>query len=523
MRAIIRVVFNTAFKPLIVAALLLTSSLLIAGQAQGDSFTVAFQGGATNLDPISRLETLSINWQQYLFDTVTKLGARGEVRASIAQAWKNDSINQWTFVIRRDVKFHDGTPLTAKDVAFSITRAQTDPKSQFKSTITAVKTAIASSAYTLTVTTERPDPLLPSHLGGIAVVSEQNVKSSPDWAQKPIGSGPYVFKSWLAQDNLTLEANGAYWGGAPAIKRVKLLNIPNSSARLAALLSNQVQLAEKINPQDVSKLEATTGYGVSSAPSTRVIYLALDYRKTGSSGVGTDTPNPFANLKVREAVARAIDKNAIVKTVMGGLATPATQFVAPFVTGYDRLLKPLSYNLESAKKLMVDAGYPNGFNLRLDATNDRYLNDALIAQAVAGMLERIGIKTRVNAVSRTVLFPQLDKGDFSAFIGGWGSTDLGSTLISQVMCKNPKEGWGSVNRVGYCNSDVDKLILQANSSFSPAERKKLFSAAMRQALLKDYLWIPLHLENVIHGFNSRDFAYKARGDEYIYTWEIAPR
>ena len=263
--------------------------------------------------------------------------------------------------------------------------------------------------------------------------------------------------------------------------------------------------------------------GASSAPSTRVIYLALDYRKTGSSGVGTDTPNPFANLKVREAVARAIDKNAIVKTVMGGLATPATQFVAPFVTGYDRLLKPLSYNLETAKKLMVDAGYPNGFNLRLDATNDRYLNDALIAQAVAGMLERIGIKTRVNAVSRTVLFPQLDKGDFSAFIGGWGSTDLGSTLISQVMCKNPKEGWGSVNRVGYCNSDVDKLILQANSSFSPAERKKLFSAAMRQALLKDYLWIPLHLENVIHGFNSRDFAYKARGDEYIYTWEIAPR
>ncbi len=519
MRAIIRAVL----KPLIVASLLLTSSLLIASQAQGDTFTVAFQGGATNLDPISRLETLSINWQQYLFDTVTKLGARGEVKASIAQAWKNDSINQWTFVIRRDVKFHDGSPLTARDVAFSITRAQTDPKSQFKSTITAVKTAIASSAYTLTVTTDRPDPLLPSHLGGIAVVSEQNVKSSPDWAQKPIGSGPYIFKSWLAQDNLTLEANPAYWGGAPAIKRVKLLNIPNSSARLAALLSNQVQLAEKINPQDAARLEGTTGYSVSTAPSTRVIYLALDYRKTGSSGVGVENPNPFANLKVREAVARAIDKNAIVKTVMGGLATPATQFVAPFVTGYDREIKPLPYNLETAKKLMSDAGYPNGFNLRLDATNDRYLNDALIAQAVAGMLERIGIKTKVNAISRTVLFPQLDKGDFSAFIGGWGSTDLGSTLISQAMCKNTKEGWGSVNRVGYCNLEVDKLILQANSSFSAAERKKLFSAAMRQALLKDYLWIPLHLENVIHGFNNRDFNYKARGDEYIYTWEIAPR
>ena len=298
-------------KPLIVTALLLTSSLLIAGQAQGDTFTVAFQGGATNLDPISRLETLSINWQQYLFDTITKLGARGEVKASIAQAWKNDSPNQWTFLIRRDVKFHDGTPLTARDVAFSIQRAQTDPKSQFKSTITAVKTAVASSAYTLVVTTERPDPLLPAHLGGIAVVSEKQVRSSADWAQKPIGSGPYIFKSWLAQDNLTLEANPAYWGRAPSIKRVKLLNIPNSSARLAALLSNQVQLIEKINPQDVSRLTVTSGYGVSTAPSTRVIYLALDYRKTGSSGVGAETANPFANVRVREAVAGRLIKTRL--------------------------------------------------------------------------------------------------------------------------------------------------------------------------------------------------------------------
>jgi peptide/nickel transport system substrate-binding protein len=158
----------------------------------------------------------------------------------------------------------------------------------------------------------------------------------------------------------------------------------------------------------------------------------------------------------------------------------------------------------------------------LDATNDRYLNDALVAQGVAGMLERIGIKTKVNAVSRTVLFPQLDKGDFSAYIGGWGSTDLIGTLISQVMCKNKTEGWGNVNRVSYCNAEVDKLILQAASSFSASERKRLMSAAMRQALLKDYLWIPLHLENVVHGVSDR-FAYKARGDEYIYTWEIAPK
>jgi peptide/nickel transport system substrate-binding protein len=506
------------FRIALVSLTVFTASLLVAG-AQDNTFTIAFQGGATNLDPISRLETLSINWQQYIFDTVTRLGPRGEVKPGIAQAWKNDSPNQWTFVIRRGVKFHDGTPLTAKDVVFSLTRALTDPKSQFKSTITAVKGATAPNALTVVVTTDRPDPLLPAHLGGIAVVSEQQVKNTPDWAQKPVGSGPYVFKSWLAQDNLTLEVNPNYWGGKPGLERVKLVNIPNPSARLAALLSNQVQLAEKINPQDVTRLQGTPNFRVSTAPSTRVIYLAMDYRKTGSPGVGADKPNPFANVKVREAVARAVNRSAIINTVMGGLATPATQFNAPFVDGFDRAIKPPAYNLEAAKKLMADAGYADGFELRLDATNDRYLNDALIAQAVAGMLGQIGIKTRVNAVSRTVLFPQLDRGEFSAFIGGWGSSDVIGTLISQAMCKNPKEGWGAVNRTGYCNPDVDNAVLQAASSFNAGERKRLISSAVRQAILKDYLWVPLHLENVIHGVSDR-YAYTARGDEYIYAWEI---
>ncbi len=510
-------------KPLsaLVACFALTSSLLLVSQAQADLFTIAFQGGATTLDPHYRLETLSINWQQYLFDTVTKLGARGEVKPGLAQVWKNEEPNRWTFVIRRNVRFHDGTPLTASDVAFSINRILTDPKSQFKSSIQAVKTASAPNAYTLSVVTDRPDPLLPAHMGGVAVVGEKFVKGNPDWAQKPIGSGPYRFVSWLAQDNLTLEANESYWGGAPTLKRVKLLNIPNPQARLAALLSGGVQLAEKIAPQDVARLSASGGVRLSTAPSTRTIYLAMDYRAQNSPGVGGG-PNPLANLKVREAVARSIDKSLIVKSVMGGLATPATQFVAPFVDGYDRLVKLAPYNLERAKQLMTEAGYGGGFDLRLDATNDRYLNDSLIAQAVAGMLEKIGIRTKVNAISRTVLFPQLDKGDFSAYIGGWGSTDLIGTLISQVMCKNKTEGWGNVNRVSYCNAEVDKQILQASSSFNAAERKRLISKVVRKVLQEDFLWVPLHYENVIHGYSDK-FSYMARGDEYIYAWEIQPK
>ncbi len=507
-------------KFLMIAALGLSAALLVA-RAQQDMFTIAFQGGATTLDPIVKLETLTINWQQYIFDTVTRYDKSGRIKPGIAQAWRSEGPNKWVFIVRSGVKFHDGSSLTATDAAYSINRALNDPKSLFKNSVQAVKTVTATNAQTFEVITERPDPLLPTHLGAIAVVSKKQLEAGGNWFDKPIGSGPYKFVSWLPQDNLVLEANNAHWNGAPSIKRVKLQNIPNASARVAALISNQVQLAEKIAPQDVARLASTSGYAVSQLPSQRTIYLALDLRKTDSPGVGAGV-NPLANVKVREAVARAIDKNLIVKIVMGGYATPATQFVAPFVDGFDRGLRSITYNPEQSKKLLTEAGYPNGFSLRLDSTNDRYLNDALIAQAIGGMLDKVGIKTKVNAVSRTVLTQQFDKGDFSMYLAGWGSSDLINTLVAQVMCKNREQGYGTINRVGYCNPEVDKMVLQASSTFSAAERKKLVSKVMRQVLLEDKFWIPLHFENAIHGYSSA-YQYKARGDEYIYAWEIVKR
>lgn len=494
--------------------------LLLVVQAQTPLFTVGFQGAATTLDPILRLETTTINWQQHLFDSVTRTDSNGKIQPSIAQLWQPSGTNKWTFLLRRNAKFHDGSSLTASDVMFSITRAQTDPKSTFKGSVSSIKSMKTVGDYTLEVSTERPDPLLPNKLVGILVVSKKQVQGSPNWAEKPIGSGAFRFVSWLSGDNLLLESNPNYWGGAPTIKRLKLQNIPNPAARVAALLSNQVQLIEKIAPQDVARLSANPEFKVSQAASNRVLYLVMDVRSaTSSPAVSGAADNPLSKQKVREAVARAINKELLVKSIMGGFATPATQFIAPNVPGFDRGIKNPAYNLERAKALLTEAGYPNGFSLRLDATNDRYQNDSLIAQAVGGMLEQIGIKTKVNAISRTVLFPQLDRGEFSAYISGWASSDVVNTLVSQAMCKNTQEGYGALNRAGYCNKEVDKLILSAASNFNALERNKLVSKAMRQILQNDVFWVPLHYENVIHAVSS-GYTYKARGDEYINSWEI---
>ncbi len=493
---------------------------LLAVQAQSDLFTIGFQGAAATLDPILRLETTTINWQQHIFDSITKTDSNGRIQPGLAQVWQANGTNKWTFILRRNAVFHDGSKVTAADVIFSLQRAATEPKSTFKASVSSIKSLKAIGDYTLEVTTERPDPLLPNKFVGILVVSKKQVENNANWADKPIGSGAYKFVSWLSGDNLLLEANTNYWGGVPQISRLKLQNIPNPTARVAALLSNQVQLIEKIAPQDVARLTSNAELLVSQAPSNRVIYLVMDVRNANNSPAITGVNNnPFANLKVREAIARGLDKTSITKNIMGGFATPATQFVAPNVPGFDRGLKSLSYSLEKAKTLLRDAGYGSGFSLRLDATNDRYQNDALIAQAVGGMLEQIGIKTKVNAISRTVLFPQLDKGEFSAYISGWASSDVVNTLVSQAMCKNPQEGYGALNRAGYCNKEVDKLILQAASNFNLLERNKLVSKAMRQILQNDIFWIPLHYENVIHAITNK-YQYKARGDEFINSWEI---
>jgi peptide/nickel transport system substrate-binding protein len=205
-------------KRLVVASTLtlLATVLTLLAQAQTPLFTVGFQGAATTLDPILRLETTTINWQQHIFDSVTRTDSNGKILPGLAQLWQPSGSNKWTFLLRRDAKFHDGTAVTARDVLFSISRAQSDPKSTFRGSVSSIKSMNALGDHTLEVLTERPDPLLPNKLVGILVVSQKQVQSNPNWAEKPIGSGAYRFVSWLSGDNLWLEANPTYWGGAPA-------------------------------------------------------------------------------------------------------------------------------------------------------------------------------------------------------------------------------------------------------------------------------------------------------------------
>ncbi|MDE2583240.1 MAG: hypothetical protein KGL52_16505 [Rhodospirillales bacterium] len=500
-----------------------------ARAAIGDSaqhpLVVAFKGGATTLDPIMRSETTTESWQRNIFDTITILNAQGKAMPRIAVAWKSLSPLSWQLTLRARVEFQNGTAMTAEDVGQSIMDAANNPKSQMREFVNDVTGFKVVNPTTIDVAFNRPDPLFPVHLSSIPVMPEALIKKEgrTAFAAHPIGTGAYRFVSWLAEDHLELQAWKGYWGKPVAFRFVRLESIPNGATRLAALLSGQIEIAEKINPDDFRRVKTSGRAHITSVSGDRTMYLAMDdWRATGSQGMERGKKNPFLDLRVRKAVYEAIDIGLLRDKIFNGAAAIATQFMPPLMESYDPALKRFPYSLANAKRLLAAAGYPHGFTVRLDATNDRYLEDQLVAQALAGMLQEVGITVKVNAIPKAVFFPQMNRGDFTMYLAGWGSIDPLSTWNSMFHCRDKTLGFGHVNREHYCSKAGDALIARASSSFDDATRVKLERQAYALADRKDIAYIPLYYQDEIAGV-ANDIAWQERPDGLILAWQMQRR
>jgi peptide/nickel transport system substrate-binding protein len=439
------------------------------GDSPQNSLIIAFNGGAVTLDPIMRAENTTEGWQRHIFDTLTIQNPKtGQPEPRIVTSWKIVGQNKWRLELRKGVKFQNGRAMTAQDVADSIIDTRDNPKAQLRNFASSVASAQPAGPSAVIVTTKSPNPLFPLDMTQIPLMPELEIKRDGRafMDQHPIGTGPYEFVDWLAQDHLNLRAWKGFWGPKPAYAYVKLENIPNGATRLAGLLSGQIQVAEKIDPQDFSRVKSSGTAYITAVGGVRVIYLAMDYwRKTDTPGV-PGGKNPFMDPRVRKAVYQAIDVNALRDKIFGGAAVPATQWDAPAIEDYDPSLKRFPYDPAAAKKLLAEAGYPNGFTVRLDAPNDRYLDDSTVAQAIGGMLEDVGITVKVNAETKAVFFPQMDKGDFTMYMAGWGVTDPISAWKSVFICRDPAKGLGiPANREHYCDPRADQTMARAASIF----------------------------------------------------------
>jgi peptide/nickel transport system substrate-binding protein len=509
----------------IVSVTLLFSTLLLgAASAQGDQLVVGFQGGAVTLDPHMRAETTTISWQLHTYESLTYLERDGSVLPKLATEWEAEDENTWLVTLREDVKWQDGSDFTADDAAYALERALNHPGSEMKQYITAISSVEAVDTLTIRIHTASPDPLMPLHLSQVRIVNEAFTEEMGDngMTSQAMGTGPYRVVSYSNEENVVLERFDGYWGELPSFERVQLVNIPNGSTRIAALLSGEIDVAEKILPQDFPRLERDENTYITQIPGNRVIYLTMDFRCSdacpGSNLEGG--ANPFTDPLVRRAVYHAIDVDTIVERIMGGAAAPATQLIAPATTYYDERIERYAYDPEEAQRLLTEAGYPDGFSVRLDAPNDRYLNDALVAQAVGGLLGNVGIQVEVNATPKAVFFPQIDGGEFLMYLAGWSSSDVVSTYNAQIHTKDDEAGYGFANRNGYSSSEVDTLVQQVNVEFDEARRIELIHGINQQALIEDVVWVPLHVENVIAGVRE-GVVFEAHPSEYLLAWEMS--
>src|SRR5262245_59029672 len=367
------------------------------------------------MDPHFHNLTPNSNVGQHIFETLVARDAAGKLKPGLAESWRAVDDLTWEFRLRKGVKFHDGSDFTAADVVFSLDRVATVPNSPspFTTYTKQITEKIAVDPYTLRLKSATPYPLMPTDMGTILIVSAKAAAkaATEDFnSGKPtVGTGPFKFVRRQRGDRSELARNGAYWGTKPAWDRVVFRVITSDPTRVASLLSSEVRAIENIPTSDLAKLRSVKDLNIYRTVSVRLMYLHMDTARekspfvTDKSGKPLER-NPLQDLRVRRALSKAINRQALVERVMEGAAVSTSQLMPQGFFGHAPGIKPEPYDPEGARKLLAEAGYPDGFGLTLHAPNNRYVNDEQIAQAIAQMLSKIGVLTKVDAMPSSVFF-----------------------------------------------------------------------------------------------------------------------
>jgi peptide/nickel transport system substrate-binding protein len=480
----------------------------MASLAQAVTFRFANQGDALSMDPHSLNETLQLTFTANIYEPLVAFDKQMKPVGVLATDWKQTAPTVWRFSLRRGVKFHDGTPFTADDVIFSWKRAAGEG-SDMKSTVGAITDIKKVDDHTVDMVTAQPFPILPQVIARWVIMSkkwcEDNRATQPVDRRKGIentasfkanGTGPFKLKSREPSVRTVLVRNPSYWGKIESnIDEAIFTPISNPATRVAALLSGEIDMMEPVPSQDIARINAAPNLRVLQGPELRTIFLGMDQKRDELLYSSVKGKNPFKDKRVRQAFYQAIDENTIASQVMRGAATPSGLMVAPGVNGYpgQDMNKRLPYDPEAAKKLLAEAGYPNGFEVKMNCPNDRYVNDAAICQAVAAMLAKVGIKINLEAETKATYFPKILRRDTSFYMLGWtpGTIDTHDVLYSLAGTPNDKTGRGQFNLGAYSNPKLDELIDKIQAETDQGKRNAMIREAM-QIHNDDIAHIPLH-------------------------------
>ncbi len=519
--------------PLRLAAGALAAVLVLPGTLAAKEITVGLASEPSSIDPHYHNLTPNNALAREIFDRLIMPDDKQVLKPGLAVSWKAVDDLTWEFKLREGVKWHDGSPFTADDVVFTFERAPDVPNSPSSfGTYLKGKAIEKVDDLTVRIKTAAPYPLMPNDISTFSIISKKHGDGAgtEDYnsGKAAIGTGAYKFVEWVPGDRIVLERNDDFWGDKPEWEKVTIKPIKSGPARLAALLAGDVDFIEGVPTTDIERLRDNKDITLSQGISNRVIYLHLDHFRDDSPFVkaadGGAIKNPLRDARVRTAISKAINRDAIVDRVMEGVAVKAGQLLPEGFFGVSSKLKPVDYDPEGAKKLLAEAGVPDGFQLTIHGPNDRYINDAKIAEAIAQMLTRVGIKTAVETMPKSVYFKRASRGgpdgtpEFSFVLVGWGAGtgEASSPLKSLLHTYDKERGFGASNRGRYSNQEVDKLVERALSTIDDGKRAALLAQATEVAI-EDGGIIPLHYQ-VNTWAGRKGIVYAARTDETtLYT------
>jgi len=483
--------------------------------AAKDRVVVAFGSNIATLDPHMHSSRLAHIADYHLYDTLLYRSPKDNYKPGpgLATSWKSLNPTTWELKLRQGVKFHNGEPFNAEAVKFTIDRVL-DPatKSVTRGNFTWIKEVKVVDENTVQLITAKPFPAAPEFLTLAYIVPPKYLKSigNDEFSRKPVGTGPYKYVEWKKAEHLIVEANPDYWKdspkGMPKINTIIFRTIPETTTQIAELLSGGVDIIRNVPPDQIGVIKDSAGARISATKILRVNSLMLD-------SAGRASTTPLTNQKVREAIAYAINVDEMLKTILSGYAERTATGVNPLHFGFDPSIKPYPFDPERAKKLLAEAGYPNGFEILFSTYSGSITSVDQMADAITGYLAKVGIKAKRRHIEDVGLWTKMGQEGKMEGIQyySWGSNsifDADAILYALNYSKEP---------LSYTKDPaLDQLLDEGRTSIDPKQRQEAYAKAQKLMHEKAY-WIPINVQYTIEGVNKK-LNYEAGSDEMMRVY-----